>query len=170
VGVARGLAQIPGLTDDDFVVHSDLDEIIDPELLKAVRAGSITHDHNTLEMDMYYYNMTSRLFVKCTAPSLLKVRIAKTESRRTKMGNLIRNAGWHLSYFGDSEFIQNKIKHFSHQEYNTPEYTDLQRIQSAMDNCVDLYGRPNESIQHIPICKNDRLPPRMDLLTKYWLV
>lgn len=166
VGVARGLAQIPGLTDEDFVVHSDLDEIVNPNLLKAVRSGSITNDHNTLEMDMYYYNMTNKL-PDWYAPCLLKARIAKKESRRNKLGNVIQNAGWHLSYFGDSEFIKNKLAHFGHQEYNKPEYTDLDRIQHAIDNGVDLFGRPHVPIQRIQIRDNERLPPRLDLLAKY---
>jgi len=166
VGVARGLARVPGLTDDDFVVHSDIDEIVNPNLLKAVRNGSITHDHNTLEMDMYYYNMTNLLPI-WYAPCLIKARIAKHDSCRHKMGHVIPNAGWHLSYFGNSEFIKNKLAHFGHQEYNKPEYTDLQRIQHAIENGVDLFGRPDVQIQRIQIRDNERLPPRLDLLAGF---
>lgn len=169
IGVARGVAQVPGLSDEDFVIHSDLDEIVNPEVLKAVRNGSITHEHNTLEMDIYYYNLTTRLLIPWSAPCLLKARIAKRESMRNQTGNVIPNAGWHLSYFGDSEFIRNKIKHFSHQEYNSEQYTDLQRIQHAIDNGVDLFGRTNIPIQRIPVHENERLPPRLDLLAEFSL-
>ena len=167
-GLIRGLEKVPGLTDEDFVVVSDLDEIVNPNLLKAVRNGSITHEHITLEMDMYYYNLTN-LLPTWYAPCLLKARIAKKESRRQHIGTVIQNAGWHLSYFGNSEFIKNKIEHFAHQEFNSDEYTDLQRIQYAIDNGVDLFGRPEVTIQKIHIRDNERLPPRLDLLAKYCL-
>jgi len=166
VGLARGLAQVPGLTDDDYVISSDLDEIVNPNLLKAIRNGSITHDHITLEMDMYYYNMTN-LLPTWYAPSLIKARIAKHDSCRHKMGHVIPNAGWHLSYFGDSEFIQNKIVHFAHQEFNSDKYTDLDRIRYAMENGVDLFGRPEVPIQRIQVRDNERLPPRLDLLARF---
>ncbi len=37
---------------------------------------------------------------------------------------IIKNAGWHLSYFGDAKFISNKLQNFTHQEHNTVEMTD----------------------------------------------
>ena len=167
VGVARGLAQIPGLTDEDFVAHSDLDEIVNPHVLKAARDGIITHEHNTLEMDIYYYNLTTLLLIPWSAPCLLKARVAKIGSHRNQTGNVIPNAGWHLSYFGDSNFIKNKIEHFSHQEYNKEQYTDLQRIQHAIENGVDLFGRESVPIRRIQIRDNERLPPRLDLLANF---
>jgi beta-1,4-mannosyl-glycoprotein beta-1,4-N-acetylglucosaminyltransferase len=166
VGVARGLARVPGLTDDDFVVHSDIDEIINPNVLKAVRAGLITAPHNTLEMDMYYYNLTT-LLPTWYAPCLLKAGIAKRESLRNKRGNMIPNAGWHLSYFGDATFIRNKIQHFSHQEFNMEKYTCDDNIIRAVKNGTDLFNRGNLQLHRIQVRDNERLPPRLDLLAKY---
>ena len=40
------------------------------------------------------------------------------ENIRLSYQPIIKNGGWHLFYFGDADFIINKIKQFSHQEYN----------------------------------------------------
>ena len=49
----------------------------------------------------------------------------------------IKQGGWHLSYFGNSSFISNKIKNFAHQEYNSTDYTDLNIIQKAISSFTD---------------------------------
>jgi beta-1,4-mannosyl-glycoprotein beta-1,4-N-acetylglucosaminyltransferase len=53
----------------------------------------------------------------------------------------IKNGGWHLSYFGDSVFIKNKINAFSHQELNNDNFTDLLKIDERVKNNSDLYSR-----------------------------
>ena len=35
---------------------------------------------------------------------------------------VIKNSGWHLSYFGDEKFIKNKLENFGHQEYKLAEH------------------------------------------------
>jgi beta-1,4-mannosyl-glycoprotein beta-1,4-N-acetylglucosaminyltransferase len=54
---------------------------------------------------------------------------------------VIKNGGWHLSYFGDPEFIANKIQNFTHQEYNDPEFTDTDKIVERIQNGRDLFDR-----------------------------
>lgn len=167
VGVCRGLAQIPNLNEEDFVVHSDLDEIVNPNVLKAVRAGHITHDCNSLEMDMYYYNLTTYTG-PWNCPAIVKVRQARQNSCRGIGGvNLIPNAGWHLSYFGDADFVRNKIMHFAHQEFNTPDYTNREKIDEAIKSGKDIYSREGFFIQRISMRENERLPPRLDLLAQF---
>ena len=167
VGVVRGLDRIPNLSEDDFVVHSDLDEIVNPNVLKFVREGKIAHDCNTLDMDMYYYNLTSYV-AQWRFPAIVKVRQARKSSCRAIGGvNLIPNAGWHMSYFGDADFVQNKIRHFAHQEFNTPDITNRDRIDEAIRTGKDLYGRGEIQIQRIPLRENGRLPPRLDLLAQF---
>jgi beta-1,4-mannosyl-glycoprotein beta-1,4-N-acetylglucosaminyltransferase len=41
------------------------------------------------------------------------------ENIRSTQNKLIQNGGWHLSFFGNTDFIINKIKNFAHQEHNT---------------------------------------------------
>lgn len=167
VGIVRGLSLIPNLREDDFVVHSDLDEIVNPNVLKAVRAGKFMHDCNTLEMDLYYYNLTTYAG-PWNYPAIVTVRQARRSSCRAVGGvNTIPNAGWHLSYFGDADFVRNKIMHFAHQEFNNSTYTDRDRIDEAIKNGKDVYGRADISIQRISMRDNERLPPRLDLLAQF---
>jgi beta-1,4-mannosyl-glycoprotein beta-1,4-N-acetylglucosaminyltransferase len=166
-GVVRGLSVIPNLSDEDLVVHSDLDEIVNPNLLKSVRAGRTMHDCNTLEMDMYYYNLTTYVSA-WNYPAIVKVRQAKQNSCRGIGGvNTIQNAGWHLSYFGDADFVRNKIMHFAHQEFNHPTYTDRNNIEDAIKSGKDIYGREGFSVQRICMRDNVRVPPRLDLLVQF---
>lgn len=162
-GVPRGLKRIPNIGEDDYVICSDLDEIVNPRVIQDIREGKITGERHSLEMDMYYYNLTNCLG-KWNAPCLQRVRCAMKSSGRWSYIFDICNAGWHLSYFGDSGFIKNKLKHFGHQEYNTEEYTNESRINEAIKNGKDLFNRENVNIKKIEIKDNPNLPPRLDLL------
>ena len=48
--------------------------------------------------------------------------------------------GWHFS-FKDAESIRRKIKSYSHQEYNTKEFTDIKNIEQKISKNIDLFGR-----------------------------
>ena len=69
--------------------------------------------------------------------------------------------GWHLSYFGGAEFIQNKIMNYSHQEYNSDIYTNLQKIDEDINTKTDMFGL--NDILSIPISENDSLPPMHEI-------
>jgi beta-1,4-mannosyl-glycoprotein beta-1,4-N-acetylglucosaminyltransferase len=166
-GIPRGLQQIPDINADDYVICSDLDEIINPLVIGDIRTGNITGERYTLEMDMYYYNLTN-YYGKWHACSVMKVCSAMVNSGRWSWSPLILNGGWHLSYFGDPAFIQNKLMHFGHQEYNNAEFTSVENIKNAIANGTDLFKRQNVDIQKIQICDNTNLPPRMDLLVRFW--
>jgi len=82
--------------------------------------------------------------------------------------SIIKNGGWHLSYFGDAKFIKNKIENFSHQEFNHPNFTNLSKIEEKIKNVSDLYNR-NTNITKISIKDNNNLPPKYDVyLPKYF--
>jgi hypothetical protein len=82
----------------------------------------------------------------------------------------IEPGGWHLSYFGDKEFISNKIQHFGHQEYNRNEYTDPDAIEKRMLSQQDIFGRGGVGVKKIPVSENPYLPPRhADLLSRFVL-
>lgn len=49
------------LNDDDIIHISDLDEIPDPNILTKVKNNQINITINTLELDLYYYNLNSKL-------------------------------------------------------------------------------------------------------------
>jgi beta-1,4-mannosyl-glycoprotein beta-1,4-N-acetylglucosaminyltransferase len=76
-GISRGLRLVPGVDLNDYAVCSDLDEIVNPDLIRDIRSGKMSSlcDYHALEMDFYYYNLTNYLG-KWSACCLLKVRVA----------------------------------------------------------------------------------------------
>lgn len=165
-----------GLDDHDLIVIADLDEIEDPELLISCRKGDIVIPDKgvSITMDFYYYNLRSKngeswFGAKIVPYKQLKTTVPESIRNKTEMGSLPKKYGWHLSYFGDSQFIQNKMNHFSHQEFNHDFYTNLDSIQRRIDNTTDLYERTYiPSMIKIPLENNNYLPPQYEtLLTKY---
>jgi len=166
-GVPRGLMQVPDIDiENDYVIHSDLDEIINPYVIDNVRNGNLNGDCYSLVMDMYYYNLKNMLD-SWPACCLMKVYIALKSSRRWDCEYGIPNAGWHLSYFGNTDFIKNKLEHFGHQEYNKEQYTNEQNIKEAIECGRDLFNREDVTITKIELHNNKKLPPRMDLLLDF---
>ena len=74
---------------------------------------------------------------------------------------IIINGGWHLSYFGDTKFIQNKIDNFSHQEINITE----EEIKERMDKGIDISGNKSVLYNNVKIKDNNYLPPNICLLS-----
>lgn len=72
--------------------------------------------------------------------------------------------GWHMSYFGDIAFIQNKLQSFSHQEYNNDQYNNPENILKAIKNGTDLFGRTGEELQTVEVEDNDYLPMHYEML------
>jgi beta-1,4-mannosyl-glycoprotein beta-1,4-N-acetylglucosaminyltransferase len=65
---------------------------------------------------------------------------------------MVKDAGWHFTYMGGGERIADKLKAFSHQEYNTAEHTDAQRIDERINRGELLFGK-NEQITFVPVDK-----------------
>ena len=133
---------------EDIIMIGDLDEIpshaaIDMaiELITAKRFDAMV----TLQ-DMFYYNFKQKQAHKCLATIictneyLAKGGGAQGARDRRNVMPTISEAGWHLSYFGDPESISNKIKNFAHQEFNSPEYTDVEKIRDRMISVHKTYG------------------------------
>jgi beta-1,4-mannosyl-glycoprotein beta-1,4-N-acetylglucosaminyltransferase len=85
--------------------------------------------------------------------------------RRMDLGTqYFSHAGWHFSYFGGVERIATKIRSYSHQEYNTPEFVHADNIKDAVRTRRDLFGRESIGMRHIPLETNDNLPANYKML------
>lgn len=162
-GIKNGIDKLV-LNDEDIIIVSDLDEIPDYNLLNSVKNNLfIINNIYCLEQDLYYYNLNTRFIDKWYCSKILSYKKYKEldlsfQDIRHFNCQKICKGGWHLSYFGDKYFIQNKIKHFGHQEYNYEKYTNLDAIDSIINNQTDLYGRTNEQIEKISLANNSYLP------------
>jgi beta-1,4-mannosyl-glycoprotein beta-1,4-N-acetylglucosaminyltransferase len=158
--IPLGLQKL-SLTDNDLIIIADIDEIPDPNTLNGLK-GDI--GLASLEMDFYYYNLNTRFDTKWYHPKILNyktfINMNMTCDRiRHTRSKIINRGGWHLSYFGDATFIQNKISNFSHQEFNTENFTTLEKIEKRISNSGDLFDRPESRLRKVAINENNYLPP-----------
>ena len=143
---------------EDIIMIGDLDEIpshaaIDMaiELITAKRFDAMV----TLQ-DMFYYNFKQKQAHKCLATIictneyLAKGGGAQGARDRRNVMPTISEAGWHLSYFGDPESISNKIKNFAHQEFNSPEYTDVEKIRDRIAKGIGVFDS-EEGNSFVPV-------------------
>ena len=173
--IKRGIDKLT-LHDNDLIVITDLDEIPNPEILKEIKENKRKIEKiSCLRMDMYYYNLNCKTNIcDLNCSKILTYKEQKTLNlqieeirmyERTRGGNtvsphynIIENGGWHLSFFGDKNFIINKLKSYAHQEFNNDRI--INNIEEAIKSKKDLLSRENHDIQYINIEDNDNLPPK----------
>lgn len=151
--ISRGIDQLH-LNDEDLIMISDCDEIPDPDTLREIDVKEIA----ALNMDLYYYNIESYIG-DWGASKIMRFRVYKTNPnpdsfRRRREQTIIPNGGWHLSYFGDVSFIQNKLQNFAHQEFNNQHIFD--KIEQCIRTKTNLFS--NTMLKHIPFETNEYLP------------
>lgn len=166
-------AILRGLTEcapSDLIMISDVDEIPNPSKIPVTL---IAGKRYTFSQALFYYRMnclcrdftdlpwtTIVLRKDLTAPSEIRKALGSLHSSllafRKNEGAfvVIPDGGWHFSYLGGADFIANKIRSYSHKEFNTGEMTDLERINHAIDDKTDLFGRD----LHFEIVKFNGLP------------
>jgi len=171
--ISRGLDKI-NLNDEDIITITDLDEIPNPKLLNEIKENKVNIDTAIIEMDFYYYNLNSKMdhqwhYSKITSyKNYIKLGLSLEQIRQNMSFEVIKNAGWHLSYFMDENLIKNKIINFAHQEYNNDNFININKIKERINNHRDLFDRPIE-VTNIDIKDNDNLPPYYDIyLQKFY--
>lgn len=126
-----------------------------------------------LELDMYYCNLRSRRrywhgLKLLTYLSYKNLNLTFQQMRDMyKISPIIKNAGWHLSYFGDLDFIINKFKSFSDKEYNNEFHLNKERLQTNINNHINILNF--EKLDIIPIEHNKNLPPQYDVYLKKYI-
>jgi len=170
--IIRGLSRID-LEGQDIILISDIDEIPDPATLKRVLNGELPISIHNLEQDFYYYNLYSLFENKWTFPKILsfgtfeELGLPINSIRHYKCSS-IQRGGWHLSYFGDKHFIQNKLQNFSHTEHNTPTTTNLDTIQWHIDNTECIVGHQFK-MKRVPLNENEYPPPDADIYLRAFI-
>jgi beta-1,4-mannosyl-glycoprotein beta-1,4-N-acetylglucosaminyltransferase len=172
--ISNGLEYLK-LENEDIIILSDMDEIPNPSILTLLSNNPTTaFEIIGLQQDFYYYNLTCKFKHFWHHLKIMKYGWYKqsgytlSELRGFDPQIVCEDGGWHLSNFGDAEFISNKLKNFGHQEYNLQEFTDTSKIEERIKNSKDLFDRFDHTFEIIPIEKNTRLPPLYEkYLTKF---
>lgn len=170
--IERGIKQLE-LNDDDYIIVCDLDEIPDPETLTKIKTSAKNFTILRLEMDLYYYNLNLQInkwyLAKILTFSAFK-QFNSCENIRQHASQFLQKGGWHLSYFGDEQFVKNKIQNFAHQEFNNDNHATIEHIKNNIETGTDLFGRESWfKLNKISIKDNAYLPPDYEkYLSKYY--
>lgn len=158
---------VRGLVDtnlDDDIIISDLDEIPNPEQVKKFLGTPGIKLFQQIKFYYYlnYKNFTSPVWDRGTKMLSYKEYLCSdtrkvaysfallpnvnygvsfTKIRFMRPDLIIDNGGWHFSYLGGVDAIINKIKSFSHQEYNSNQYIDKNKISESLSRGKDIFGR-----------------------------
>jgi beta-1,4-mannosyl-glycoprotein beta-1,4-N-acetylglucosaminyltransferase len=171
MSIDRGIQKVL-LYDNDIITITDVDEIPDKNLLTNLKINKLENKIYTFEQDMYYYNLT------CKCGKWYKAKIMNIWSfknlcfrdcdraRYSDSTNILKG-GWHFSYFGDVNYIKNKINSFSHQEFNNEIYLNNEKIIDQIKNCKDLFFRDNINLTNCPVSENPYLPKNYHSLLKF---
>jgi beta-1,4-mannosyl-glycoprotein beta-1,4-N-acetylglucosaminyltransferase len=177
--IKRGINSIlHTLENTDIILTSDVDEIPNPSILINAHNGSLIYDINTLNrlaLDMYYYNLYYRIGEGSNwhGIKLMTVKAYKTINLTFQQIRLhehshyvpvIEKGGWHLSYFGDIEFIIKKVASFSHQEYNNDRFLNRDILEDKIKTGINLLN--NSELHYIPIESNSNLPDQYQTYLK----
>ena len=141
--IMRGLT---GCRDSDIIIHGDCDEIARPEAIKEFDPDKVIMNFN---QNFYYYNMTC----KCdTNWDWLKITTYKNLKEKTPCGirytpfvekeKTIYNGGWHFSFCTNNvDGLIHKLECTAHQEFNTDEYKNPEKLLKLMNEGKDILGR-----------------------------
>jgi hypothetical protein len=179
------------LRDDDIVLFSDVDEIPSREAVAKLRGHEASSfafqqtfsyfrfDYLRQHQDPWLSSCTigerrgtmRHESVSDRRKSRLR-RIKDWRAGRAPTGfTFIDPPGWHASYLGDDGFVRNKIRNFSHQEYNKADFLEEIDIEKIIRSERDLFGRHTAewSVADQPIAVPHLIREQPDRFAKYFV-
>ena len=147
------LNALENLSDEDFIMISDADEIPNLENLNEISKYKYTvFKQKNLS---YKFNLLNKTFPDWFGTRMCKKKYLKNpqwlrEQKIRKFSfirffkinwNIIDNGGWHFSFLMKPNEIQNKIKSYAHSEFNVDEFTNLKKIEKKIENNEDIFER-----------------------------
>ena len=139
--------------DNDLVILSDVDEI--PNLNKLNQFDKNKYAVFSQKMFMYKLNLQNLNESNWIGSRITKVKYLKSMQdlrnmkfknypfwRLDKFNQQIINGGWHFSFLQTPDQILEKIKSFSHGEFNKKNI-DVKKIEEKILNNKDIFERGN---------------------------
>ena len=158
-----------GLSNDDIVVISDLDEIPDYGTLNYIKTSYQMKGLFKLEMDHYWASIYNKLI---SPDKWYHAKIVDWETLKGRTPDDCRldfncqwweKGGWHLSYFGGPEIIINKINSTAHQELNQERFKIKDEVIRKVKEGLDLFDEWRRFIKIDPE-ENTYLPKNWRIL------
>lgn len=168
--IMRGLTNA---ADEDIIIIGDVDEIIRAEVVDQMRANP----KDIMGFRVPYFNFKfnymlvndNESYTVWTTACRRKLLTDVNAFRGTRFTlnslpldyeddsiKMYEHAGWHFTYLGDSEFIKNKIRSFSHAELNYDELLDKIDVDAMIARGVGF--NPLDSRPFIAVQLDDYFP------------
>ncbi|MBP7496981.1 MAG: hypothetical protein KA792_04885 [Bacteroidales bacterium] len=162
--IIKGLKEC---NDDDLIIISDVDEYLDCALLLN-RNYTLT---TRIEIPSHYYFLnykTNEVHDKPIITPYKKLKYHSCEDLRSdklltedliNINNCGRSMHFTFAFAFDYNMYINKIRSFSHQEYNKAIFTDINHIRYCLKWGIDIFLRKNFIVNYIN--------PKNNLFTDY---
>jgi len=146
-----------GVSDDDIVLTSDGDEIINPLILENLDWFDPSNHYVTIQR-AFYYSLNQLYQEEWMGTRLCNWKYLKQTSIDKLRGDhpnayRIQDGGWHFSFFGDANKAREKIAAYDNCHLNVPEVTE--NMEEKIKNNLDPLNRSNV-LNVVPI--NDSYP------------
>ena len=148
---------------DDFVIFSEVDEILRPEKIIEARNLVLSGVESVVfQQEMFCYYLNVRNLVVWDGVRMLRF---DTVLKRKLSPQIIRNeecfhkektirlikSGWHFQNLGGSERVIKKLKSSCHHELGAREYSDLKIVSEKIKNLIEPLGRNDHQLTAIEI-------------------
>ena len=176
------------LGDEDVIIMGDLDELVRPAAIDLIRNTNYALYH--LHMPTSYFRFNYMDLHSHYSPWVKAVRgYQLSGSRMRTLPNVpngvtvkVHHAGWHFSWLGDDEFVKEKLRSFSHTEFDTDAIHTNLNIEEHIKNGDDHLMRghttwrivdiddyfPKEILENKEQYKNLILPNSGINIRDYW--
>jgi beta-1,4-mannosyl-glycoprotein beta-1,4-N-acetylglucosaminyltransferase len=142
---------------DDIILISDADEIPNPAVIALLKEHGLPEGHILVfRQRMCYYDLnTTRGYIwqgtravrwddlSALSPHVVRYGLGAHDEHYPRY-LVASEGGWHLSYFGGTERVREKMTNFLHQELVNDDNTQTENIAQRIANGADIWGRDGE--------------------------
>jgi beta-1,4-mannosyl-glycoprotein beta-1,4-N-acetylglucosaminyltransferase len=133
-------------SDNDVIIISDVDEIINPEKINFIEKGT----YFRFEQIVFYFYCN---YICILDPFIIKTIAVRGDFAKKNLPYYMRNSsielseirikngGWHFSYLGGINVINKKLERFSHQEFNSNAYKNEVNNFNKIIRGQDIFDR-----------------------------
>ena len=149
---------MPKLQQNQLLVGalSDADELVRPSVLaEFIQTARLPKYRRACEQRMYFYNFCTLQQIPWNGTILFTGDPGDTQRLRDYRNRfcVIKDAGWHMSYFMSPEKIDLKLRSFCHAEFDPSKNSMLteQHIVNMMSSSTDLFARQDNPFVRVPV-------------------
>lgn len=138
--ITRGLE---GIKDDALIMVSDVDEIPDKDFIKLPsNVQACSFNMIAFQYSFKYIQVHEPWFgtVLTRKEFLVKVTPQQLRDNRWRVP-FYKNAGWHLSSFGDETFVANKIHNYAHCHDESSQNKNVDVFKQYIENGIHADGK-----------------------------